>query len=656
MTRAPIETSLQQARDAVSRGAWSDAYNLLSDVDKRTQLSAEELENLGEAASWSAGVDATIEARERAYAAWMAAGNRRRAGGLALMLTRDHEHKLASKVAAGWMARAVRLPADEPESPEHGYLRRWASLQALSQGDYEGAIALAREAVEIGARQNDPNIQALGLMQEGAVLVRMGKVPEGMALMDEAMAAAVGGELDQLTTAIVYCNVISSCRDLTDYGRASEWTDAARRWCDRQAVHGFPGNCRVYRAEIMRLRGELTEARDEVLMAIDELRRFDLSTAACGLYELGEIRMRLGDMEGAEEAFREAHGLGYEPQPGLALLRLRDGKTAAAAAMIKQALRDESHDRLARARLLPPSVEIAIAAGDLETAREGAEELRVIAEEYATPALSAAAICAEGMVRLAEGDARAAVQRLRQALRLWNEADTPYEAARCRMTLAAAYDADGCVDDALLEYDAAASTFEKLGAMPDALKAADFAQALDSKRKHDTGAPGPRVTKTFMFTDIVSSTSLLEAMGDEAWENLLRWHDQTLRGLIVSHAGEEVKHEGDGFFIAFADAGSAAGCAVAIQRALAEHRRAHGFAPQVRIGLHCAEATQRGTDYSGKGIHETARIASLGGGGEILASAETVAALDSGITVSTPREVSLKGISRPVQVVAVEWR
>lgn len=649
-----VEESREQARDAVSRGAWSDAYRLLLGLDGLAELSAEDLESLGEAASWTAGIDATIEARERAYAAWTATGNRRRAARLALQLTRDHEHKLADKVAAGWMARAVRLLADEPESPEHGYLRRWASLQALSEGDYDRAIALAREALEIGVRQNDPNVQALALMQEGAVLVRMGKVPEGMALMDEAMAAAVGGELDQLTTAIVYCNVISNCRDLTDYGRASEWTDAAKRWCDRQAVHGFPGNCRVYRAEIMRLRGELAEARDEVLTAIDELRHFDLTTAACGLYELGEIRMRLGDPEGADIAFREAHELGYEPQPGLALLRLREGKATAAAAMIKQALRDESHDRLARARLLPASVEIGIAAGDLETAREGAEELRVIAGAYGTPALSAAASCAEGMLRLAEGDAPAAVQRMRQALRSWKAADAPYEAARCRMTLAAAYQADGCVDDALLEYGSAASTFEKLGALPDAQRAAEAEQAL--KARPGPGQPAPRVTRTFMFTDIVSSTNLLEAIGDDAWENLLRWHDETLRVLLASHAGEEVKHEGDGFFVAFPDAMHAARCAVAIQRALADHRQAHGFAPQVRIGLHSAEAMQRGNDYSGKGVNETARITALAGAGEILASAGTVIGAEDGIPVLAPRAVSLKGISEPVHVVAVEWR
>jgi class 3 adenylate cyclase len=400
---------------------------------------------------------------------------------------------------------------------------------------------------------------------------------------------------------------------------------------------GFPGTCRVYRAEIMRLRGKLTDAQDEVLSAIDELRTADLTVAAAGLYELGEIRLRIGDMQGAEEAFREAHELGFEPQPGLALLHLSQGKALAAASMLNQALRDESLDRLQRARMLPAQVEANLACGDIERARAAAAELESIAESYRTPALQAATQCASGSVALAEGHAREAIQRMRKAQRLWQEVDAPYEAARCRMVLGAALEADGCEDDAQLEYRAARSTFEKLGTVPDALKAADAARALDGKRKHDAGAPGPRVTKTFMFTDIVSSTNLLEAIGDNAWEDLLRWHDQTLRGLLASHAGEEVKHGGDGFFVAFPDATRAAECAVAIQRALAEHRRAHGFAPQVRIGLHSAEATQRGADYFGKGIHETARIASLGGGGEILASAETVDGLDGGITVSEPR-------------------
>jgi class 3 adenylate cyclase len=156
-----------------------------------------------------------------------------------------------------------------------------------------------------------------------------------------------------------------------------------------------------------------------------------------------------------------------------------------------------------------------------------------------------------------------------------------------------------------------------------------------------------------LFTDIVKSTDLLELLGDEAWELLLRWHDQTLRSLFAAHHGEEVATTGDGFFVGFADPDTALACAVAIQRALVEHRKAHGFAPQVRIGVHAANATQVGRNFTGKGVHEAARIAALAGGGEILASRQTVTPRFS---VSEPRSVTLKGISQPVEVVAVAWR
>lgn len=162
-----------------------------------------------------------------------------------------------------------------------------------------------------------------------------------------------------------------------------------------------------------------------------------------------------------------------------------------------------------------------------------------------------------------------------------------------------------------------------------------------------------RVVKTFMFTDIVKSTDLLEVLGDEAWEQLLRWHDQTLRSLFVAHQGEEVVTTGDGFFVGFDSPDAALACAVAIQRTLAEHRRAHGFAPQVRIGVHASDATQVGRNFTGKGVHEAARIAAIAGGGEILASLQTAT---PAFKTSEPRSVSLKGISEPVEVVSVDWR
>jgi class 3 adenylate cyclase len=162
-----------------------------------------------------------------------------------------------------------------------------------------------------------------------------------------------------------------------------------------------------------------------------------------------------------------------------------------------------------------------------------------------------------------------------------------------------------------------------------------------------------RVMKTFMFTDIVKSTNLVEAMGDEAWHALLSWHDQTLRSLFVAHQGEEVVSTGDGFFVGFDSPDAAVACAIAIQRTLSDHRREHGFAPQVRIGLHASDATQVGRNFSGKGVHEAARIAALADAGEILASKQTVG---SRHRTAEARTVTLKGISEPIEIVAVQWR
>jgi class 3 adenylate cyclase len=167
-------------------------------------------------------------------------------------------------------------------------------------------------------------------------------------------------------------------------------------------------------------------------------------------------------------------------------------------------------------------------------------------------------------------------------------------------------------------------------------------------------APAHRVLKTFMFTDIVGSTSLIEALGDEAWENLLRWHDRTLREVFAAHDSEEVSSTGDGFFVGFDSPDQALRAAIAIQRRLAEHRVSQGFAPQVRIGIHASGATQVGGTFTGKGVHEAARIADVANGGEILASAATVA--DSQVSTSAPRSVMLRGLSEPVEVVAVDWR
>jgi class 3 adenylate cyclase len=651
--RSVPDQSLQEARDAFDRHAWREAFDLLHAADASGGLSPEDVERLAEAAWWIGRMDECIEAQERAHAAYVEAGSGRRAARVALKLVTNNYNKLSRSVAMGWLNSAQRLLGDEPECPEHGYLSHTRAAIGWTSGNLDSALDYARRTFEIGSRFGDRDLRALGLNSQGGIMVWKGQVAEGLALLDEAMVAAVGGELSASATGGIYCATIITCEQLSDYRRAGEWTEAANRWCDRQSITGFPGRCRVHRAHIMRLRGAWAEAEQDARRACDELEHFTPTFAADAFYEVGEIRLRVGDLATAEDAFRQAHELGREPQPGLSMLRLAEGKVDAAATMIKRALADQSWDRLARARLMPPQVEIATAAGELETARSAPDELEAIAEAYGTPALEASAACARGAVKLAEGEGASALQTLRRGWRLWQEVDAPYEAAKARMLLADAYRAEGDAEAATLELRSAKSTFERLGAVPDARRAAELLGPDVGSAGRQPKAPVRRATKTFMFTDICKSTNLVEAIGDEAWEDLLRWHDQTLRSLFAEHSGEEIKHGGDGFFVAFEGAAAAVECAAAMQRTLAEHRREHGFAVQVRIGLHAAEATRRGRDYVGKGVHQAARIAALAQGGEILASQDTVAEGPIRFAVSEPRAVSLKGISQPVQLVVI---
>jgi class 3 adenylate cyclase len=547
------------------------------------------------------------------------------------------------------LARAERLLTEEDDSSERGYLERMRSRLALASGDFDSAIAHAERTLELGSRFQDRNLMALGLHDKGSALVRQGDAEAGLALIDEATVGAVSGELNPYVTGIIYCGVISASFDVADLGRAGNWTEAAKRWCDRQSISGFPGVCRVNRAEVMRLRGSWPEAEKEIRTAVAELGEFAPSVAASAFYELGELQLRMGDLAAAEEAFRQAHSLGVEPQPGLALLRLANGDVEAARRGIRRALSDEARSRLSRARLLPASIEISLVAGEVEAAGAASEELDEIAQDYRTPALSAHAAASSGAVALAEEDADAALRDLRRAIRLYQEVETPYEAARVRLLVAEAYRLDGDADAAELELRAAAATFDRLGAMRDVRRAAEALGRLAA------AAGGVRAGRTFLYTDICDSTPLVEAIGDEAWVGLVGWHDRTLRELFGQYGGEEVEHSGDGFFVAFPDAARALACAAAIQRRLAAHRRTNGFAPEVRIGVHAAEASRSPAGYSGKGVHEAARVGELGGPGEIYASLET-ARLGDGLAYSEPQKVTLKGISEPLEVVTIDWR
>jgi tRNA A-37 threonylcarbamoyl transferase component Bud32/tetratricopeptide (TPR) repeat protein len=455
----------EAGRTALARHAWREAFDLFCKADAVRALSAEDIERLAESAWWTGRIDDCIAAHERAYTAYMDQGAPRRAAMVAARLAEDHFNRQAKSLGNGWLKRAERLLQDVPECVEHGVLLRLHALLALeTEGNVEKALGLARRTCDLATRFNDRDLQALALHDIGRMLVSQGELAQGMALIDEAMAAAVSGELGPKVTGRIYCNMMGTCEKLADYQRAAEWSEAARRWCEPHAGSGYPGICRVHRAEIMRLRGSWSDAETEALHAADELKGFYHVGVGEAFYEIGEIRLRMGDLGRAEEVFRQAHELGRDPVPGLALLRLAEGKVEAARALIDRAVADRPEGSLERARLLPASVQIALAAGALDLARAGAAELAAIAERYGSTALRASATQAQGAVQLADNATDEAVPTLRRACKLWQEVQLPYETAITRLLLAGAYGATGHSEDAQLERQAAMSTFKGLGA------------------------------------------------------------------------------------------------------------------------------------------------------------------------------------------------
>ena len=637
---------LESARAAAGRQALREAYAAYSEVDER-ELTPEDLERFADSAWWTGKLDQAIEVRERAYAAFSAAEDKRGAARLALTLSWDHLNRGAFAVSRGWFANAERLLEGLPEAAEHGRLalsRGFTTLMA--EGNLEVALPEIEHAREIATRTGDRDAEVLALVVKGRALVQGGDVEAGLAILDEASTSAVSGELRPFATGLVYCVTIGACQAVGDYRRAAEWTDAANRWCDELDMNGFPGACRVHRAEIMRLRGDWPRAEAQALSACEELRDFDRRITGGGYYEIGEIRRRRGDFAAAEDAYRTADELGRPPQPGLALLRLAEGKVDAAVAGVRHALEDV-RDPLERVRLLPAQVEIAIAAADVETARAALRELEEIVDAYKigarrAPAFDALVHLATGQIELAEKDWETAAGSLRKARREWQEVGAPYEVAQARMALGIAFRQHGDEHAASGEFQASLATFERLGASLDQERAKELLGRVEARR-------------TFLFTDIVDSTKLLETLGDERWRKLLARHDEVVRERIVVGGGEVIKQTGDGFFASFEEPRAAVEAAIAVQRALREEV----VAPEVRIGAHSGGAFKTGanlTDYGGQSVHIAARIGAAAGPAEILVSRETLDGIASAYRLSEPRTESLKGFEKPIDVVSVEWR
>lgn len=456
---------LAEARDAYRRRDWFRARDGFVAARKHGPLTADDLTMLAEAAWWLGKVDESTATGEEAYHAYRDDQQPRKAAMAAIGVAVNAFLRGDDVIGSGWMSRAQRLLDGQAESAEHGYALYLMQVEGALEGpDLQGVVANARKVQEIGRRHADANLVAAGTVGEGRALLRQGRVPDGMALLDEAMVAVLDGDLSPDWAGNVYCHLMAACHELGDIHRAAAWTQATSRWLRTLPVAAvFTGICRVHRSQVLQIAGAWAEAEREAARVCQDLAEIHAATAAEGYYQLGELRRLRGEHARAADAYDNAHRRGRDPQPGLALLRLAEGHVAAAAASIRAALTGETRP-LVRFRLCAAQVEIALSAGDVEAAAGAAAELRDIAAVYASSGFEAASGQARGAVLLAQRRPEEALGVLRDSCRRWGELDAPYDVAKARTLLADAYQALGDPGTAQRERAAAQAALTRLGA------------------------------------------------------------------------------------------------------------------------------------------------------------------------------------------------
>jgi DNA-binding NarL/FixJ family response regulator len=453
----------EEADAAYDARAWQLAFDL---YDGTPDLDPRDLDRFAVSAMLLGRMDDYFAIRERAYHQMLQAGDAVEAARAALWIGTQKMVQGESGAGGGWMARAARLVADhDTGSGVRGYLLMAEAFGAVAEGDLARAISMSAEASGIGRRHQDPDLISLALHQEGLFLLQAGRTEEGLACLDEAMVALSGGELSPMVTGIVYCGVITGCWSVYELRRAQEWTAAMTAWCGAQPdLVNFTGECKVRRAELKQLQGAWSAALDELaeVSGADA----DVWAAGCAAYVRGDLDRLRGAFEAAEEGFSEATRLGYEPQPGLALLRLARGSSQAAAAMMRRSLA-ETTEVGKRIELLFAATEVMLAVGEKDEAIKSVEELARLSARNRSPIVTALHQQALAALQLAAEAPGAALAPLRSALVTWVSIAAPYQEARTRALLAAACRALGDRESADRELDRAKAMFVGLGATPD---------------------------------------------------------------------------------------------------------------------------------------------------------------------------------------------
>lgn len=481
--RPSHEEMVEAGREAWRRRAWERAFELLSAVEQAGLLPPDQLPMLADAAFWTGRSSQFIRIYERIHGACVAVDDHRGAALSALVIAVAHAFRLRLAVAGGWFAVATKMLETEPDCVEHGYMA-WAmgTVLIVTGSDDPGAVLdQADQVLKWAELSGDRDLHAVGLTYRGYILAHQGYLADGLPLLDEAMANVATGTVGPLATAAVICRTLSTCVDLHDYARATDWLRAVEQCSREHGLIGFPGDCRMHQAQLLLARGAWADAEALARLACAEMDDFVREHTGLAFYILGEVLRLKGDLPGATAAYARADELGRSPQPGLALLHLSGGDVESATASLRQALELEQWNVLGRSRLLAAKVDIALAAGDLPAAGAAAGELSTLAAGFPTVGLAATSHYAEGVVALADHRAADAIPVLRLSWRQWREIGVTHEAARARLKLGSALSADGQDAAGRLEVDAALATFEQLGATPDAETARRLAVSLSSK-------------------------------------------------------------------------------------------------------------------------------------------------------------------------------
>jgi len=459
---------LTQARVSFDQRSWGEAYGHFAMADAATPLDLDDLEKLALTAYLTGHHDESTLAWTRAHREAIRHDDPQRAARNAFLIGSDLMFRGETAPAMGWFARGGRLLECCGECPEQAWLRTWNAFVRMWGGDPEGAQPTFAESVDAGQRFDDADLLTISRLGQGMCLLLQGHGSAGMALLDEVMVGVTSGDVSPIYTGIAYCTMIAGCSDLFDLRRARQWTAALTRWCDSQPdLVPFQGNCLVHRCELLQMEGAWSDAMETARRACERLSGpVTWDTLGSAHYQLGELQRLRGEFAEAEASYRKATEAGRPPEPGLAQLRLAQGRIDVAAAIVRRALK-EAQDPPARARLLPTHVEIMIASGDAAFARAGADELGQIAQLVGAPYLHAVAASVDGAVLLAEGDAQAALLRLRLAGSAWRGLDAPYETARIRVLIGLACRALDDPEVSSMEFDGARKVFERLGAKPD---------------------------------------------------------------------------------------------------------------------------------------------------------------------------------------------